>query len=60
MSSEKAGESVKPSSHKSPLLTNQEFLEGLANFYELTREKGSVWVTLKRGNSIVSNNIYVK
>ena len=29
-------------------ITNQEFFETLSSFYELTREKGSVWITLKR------------
>lgn len=31
-------------------LSNGEFLEGLSNLYDVTREAGSVWVTIKRGN----------
>jgi len=30
-------------------LGNQEFLDTLMNFYSQTREKGSVWITIKRG-----------
>mmetsp|Transcript_12057 Transcript_12057/g.12126 ORF Transcript_12057/g.12126 Transcript_12057/m.12126 type:complete len:92 (+) Transcript_12057:134-409(+) len=39
----------------SVILSNQEFLEGLATFYDITKEKGSVWITIKRVPSDVEN-----
>eukprot|EP01041_Mallomonas_annulata_P010761 gene10761-22480_t len=36
-------------------LGNQAFLEGLATFYDKTKEKGSVWITIKRVPNDVDN-----
>lgn len=33
-------------------LSNAEFFEELAGFYEKTREAGSVWITIKQGIDI--------